>query len=100
MSVRCCSVEGGTVVTCVDDQKIISANATEADTEFQKAFWTLKLEHVFSKKHEPHQRTLLYEPVTYTGECTGTRTCTHTLLPFGFNLIIVNPRQDLSGQDG
>lgn len=24
----------------------------------------------------------------------------HALLPFGFNLIIINPRQDLSGQDG
>lgn len=43
MSVRCCSVEGGTVVACVDDQKIVTANATEADTEFQKAFWMLKL---------------------------------------------------------
>lgn len=43
MSVRCCSVEGGTVVTCVDDQKIVSANATEADAEFQNHFMDVKI---------------------------------------------------------
>lgn len=39
MSVRCCAVEGGTVVTCVDDQKIVGADTAEADAEFM---WAVK----------------------------------------------------------
>lgn len=39
VSVRRCAVEGGTVVTCVDDQKIVGADAAEADAEFM---WAVK----------------------------------------------------------
>lgn len=62
MSVRRCAVEGGAVVTCVDDQKIVSANTREADTEFN-VVWILKLQHVFSKKLSGLiSVALLYEP--------------------------------------
>lgn len=70
--------------------------------------WILKLQHAFSNKlsglisvalpYEPHMMMGYFYRNARMYVCTHARM--HSLSPFGFNLIIVNPCQDLSGQDG
>lgn len=69
MSVRCCAVEGGAVVTCVDDQKIVEADTAEAEAEFM---WAVKNGSMKEVPVMKSQRPTLICCYFYRRVCTNT----------------------------